>query len=199
MLRISRDQSFARRLWLGAVALWLALSAIASASLWHLHHNAVSAQERELRVLSLALTNEVDRGLRGVEEGFTTLRLELRDGRFAVTGAEAERALTTRAALMPLVRKLWLTDQDGQVLSGSDAQPPPAQDFFSPSLDRLGDQASALSRPFMDLSKRESLVALAGGVAHDFNNILAAIVGFGEMAREASPPGSDQARHSIEC
>ena len=32
-------------------------------------------------------------------------------------------------------------------------------------------------------------------MAHDFNNILAAIVGFGEMAREASPPGSDQARH----
>jgi signal transduction histidine kinase len=42
--------------------------------------------------------------------------------------------------------------------------------------------------------KLESLGTLAGGVAHDFNNVLAAIVGYGEMAQEAAKPGSDQAR-----
>ena len=31
-------------------------------------------------------------------------------------------------------------------------------------------------------------------MAHDFNNVLAGIVGFGEMAQDAAPPGSDQAR-----
>jgi signal transduction histidine kinase len=44
-------------------------------------------------------------------------------------------------------------------------------------------------------SKLESLGTLAGGVAHDFNNVLAGIVGYGEMAQDAALPGSDQARH----
>lgn len=42
--------------------------------------------------------------------------------------------------------------------------------------------------------KLESLGTLAGGVAHDFNNVLAAVIGFGEMARQSAPEGSRQAR-----
>ncbi|MFT3720650.1 ATP-binding protein [Pseudorhodoferax sp.] len=40
----------------------------------------------------------------------------------------------------------------------------------------------------------EALGTLAGGVAHDFNNILASVIGYGELARSAAPDGSDQAR-----
>lgn len=36
---------------------------------------------------------------------------------------------------------------------------------------------------------------LAGAVAHDFNNVLASIVGYGEMAQDAAVPGSAQRRH----
>ena len=44
-------------------------------------------------------------------------------------------------------------------------------------------------------SRLQSLGTLAGGVAHDFNNILAGITGFCELAQDAAPRGSDQARH----
>jgi signal transduction histidine kinase/CheY-like chemotaxis protein len=43
--------------------------------------------------------------------------------------------------------------------------------------------------------KLDALGTLAGGVAHDFNNILAAVAGFGDMARQAAGEGSQQARH----
>jgi PAS domain S-box-containing protein len=38
--------------------------------------------------------------------------------------------------------------------------------------------------------KMEAIGTLAGGIAHDFNNILGAIIGYTEMALDASPPHS---------
>jgi PAS domain S-box-containing protein len=45
--------------------------------------------------------------------------------------------------------------------------------------------------------KMDALGTLAGGVAHDFNNILAAIRGYGELARLDAPPGGEL-RQSID-
>ncbi|RZS52926.1 ATP-binding protein [Sphaerotilus mobilis] len=42
--------------------------------------------------------------------------------------------------------------------------------------------------------KLEALGTLAGGVAHDFNNVLAAVIGWGELARTQAADGSSQAR-----
>jgi len=67
---------------------------------------------------------------------------------------------------------------------------------FVQRADRRRTEAQrALQAQLARASKLESLGTLAGGVAHDFNNVLAGIVGFGEMAQDAAPQGSDQARH----
>ena len=44
--------------------------------------------------------------------------------------------------------------------------------------------------------KFEALGTLAGGVAHEFNNILAAIIGFTELIRDHVPKGSREERHA---
>lgn len=64
-------------------------------------------------------------------------------------------------------------------------------------LRRARDQlkVEALEQRLTRNRKLEALGQLAGGVAHDFNNVLAAVVGFGEMARQASGEGSRQAHH----
>jgi signal transduction histidine kinase/ActR/RegA family two-component response regulator len=62
--------------------------------------------------------------------------------------------------------------------------------------DRRRSQAQqALQAQLSRTNKLESLGTLAGGVAHDFNNVLAGVLGYGEMARDAAADGSAQARH----
>ncbi len=59
---------------------------------------------------------------------------------------------------------------------------------------RRRQSQAALQAHLERTNKLESLGTLAGGVAHDFNNILAAVQGYGEMARGNAPEGSAQAR-----
>lgn len=149
------------RLWLVALALWFAVTMVAGIALWHLRHDALAGQARELSLLSLALTDEIERGLHGAEEGLHAMRIELREGRLQASGAPAEQALHTRAELMPLARTLWLVERDGRLLAASDATPTPDLRSFSPTLEHLADNAIAVSRPFLDQNPHESLVALA--------------------------------------
>ena len=57
------------------------------------------------------------------------------------------------------------------------------------------EHSRRLEQKLSHTQKLDALGTLAGGVAHDFNNILAAVAGFGDMARQAAPEGSAQARH----
>ncbi len=52
------------------------------------------------------------------------------------------------------------------------------------------NEKAKLESHLMQARKMEAIGTLAGGIAHDFNNILGAILGFTEMARDASIPDS---------
>ncbi|GEM_PF-453457 len=54
---------------------------------------------------------------------------------------------------------------------------------------RTEEEKTALQEQLMHAQKIESIGRLAGGVAHDFNNMLQAILGYTEMALEQVPQG----------
>jgi len=144
-----------------AIAPAIALIVIAAAGLWHLRQSTIDAHQRELRLLSIALADEIDRGLQDAQEGLQAVRLELAEDQLPIGGAEARRALQIRASLMPLVKELWLVDSAGRVLLASAANPVPALSSFSPALDRLSDGAIAIGTPFMDSATRQPAIAVA--------------------------------------
>jgi len=55
---------------------------------------------------------------------------------------------------------------------------------------RAEEELKRLEGQLRHAQRLEAVGTLAGGVAHDFNNILGAILGYGEMALRDAPPGS---------
>ncbi|WP_066265679.1 ATP-binding protein [Hydrogenophaga palleronii] len=151
----------ALRPWLLALALWLLLAAVTALALWHLHRSALSSQGREIQLLSLALTDELDRGLHGTEYGLQALGRELRSRHLMGPGLDTEQALHTRAALMPMVESLWLLGPERQLLAASDAAPLPALEGFLPALSSLDGDSTALSPSYEHPGGTQRLVALA--------------------------------------
>jgi signal transduction histidine kinase len=149
------------RPWLVALGLWLSLAAVTTAALWHLRRATLDSQARELGTLSLALTDAIERGLSGVDEGLRTMQAELREGRLPANGPDANESLHTRAALMPLVQTLWLLDATGRAVAASHELPPPELATFSPALHGLTAEDTALSRPFAGVDGHAAMVALA--------------------------------------
>ena len=67
------------------------------------------------------------------------------------------------------------------------------------ALRQMQQQQRALEQQLAQSQKMEALGTLAGGVAHDFNNILAAILGNADLARQDLPTGhpARQSLHEI--
>jgi len=162
-----------RRPWWIALGLWLALAAVTSIGLWHLRRDAVQSQSRELSLLSLTLTDGIERGLSGADEGLHALRAELLEDRLSLAvsarGGDVRQALRTRAGLMPLVDTLWLLDDGGRTIAASDPTPAPDLSLLHPSPDTLAAGATALSRPFAGPDHKSPRIAMAvrfPGTAH---------------------------------
>ncbi|MEO8654124.1 MAG: hypothetical protein ABI409_08370, partial [Ramlibacter sp.] len=75
--------------WTLAIVPVIALIVVAVTALWHLRDSAMAAQQRELTLLSIALTDEIDRGLQDAQEGLHAMKLELQEDRLPVSGAQA--------------------------------------------------------------------------------------------------------------
>ncbi len=60
---------------------------------------------------------------------------------------------------------------------------------------RAEEDRRRLEASLLQSQKLEAMGTLAGGVAHDFNNILGAVLGYGELAQNAAPPGSALRRY----
>jgi two-component system, cell cycle sensor histidine kinase and response regulator CckA len=63
---------------------------------------------------------------------------------------------------------------------------------------RAEREQELLHSQFIQAQKMESIGRLAGGMAHDFNNIILAILGFGELARDDLPAATPAAEYVSE-
>ncbi|MEO6856637.1 MAG: PDC sensor domain-containing protein, partial [Rhodoferax sp.] len=148
------------RLWMVAISLGVALVMVAVVALTHLRGEAINSQSRELSMLSLALTDEIHRELRGMNAGLHAMQVELNEGSLPTVGTAATRALQTRTELMSMVDTLTLVDRNGQVMASSNPTPMPNQTTFAPGLNQLETEAVAVSRPFTDPRTQTPLVTL---------------------------------------
>lgn len=149
------------RIWLVAGLAALSLITVTAASLWHLRREALTSQARELSVLSLALTDELGRGLESVEIGLQAVRLELRIGELLPEIGEIVGKRYPHDLKLPLASQLWVIDRRGNLLAASSPALAPDPASFMPGLQTLNDTDIGISLPFPNMANGEPSVALA--------------------------------------
>lgn len=149
------------RLWLMALSLAITLAVAAALAMWHLRRVSFDARAQELGSLSLAVSDDIDRGLQGAQGGLYALRRELAEGLLPLPAANATQVLRTRVELMSVVAQVWVVDDLGHVLGASHDQAIPELASFFPALDSLAADQTAVSRPFEDPHTHATQVALA--------------------------------------
>lgn len=156
-----RELPAERRFVLPAVGVVVALAAVlvlvVIGALWELREDAVAAQHRALATLSMALADELDRGLQGVVVALESTRDGLRAQAPALPGPTSQM-LRERALLLPLVADFWTLDRSGRVTAASTSAPPPPLDSFYPRPSVVpppAPRAVSISRPFAVDSREE--------------------------------------------
>ncbi|MBV8036539.1 ATP-binding protein [Roseateles sp.] len=164
---------------------------------WNIPANKVSMSPRMKELLGLPRGADVGRAEAVPQEGLhpedlATLRAHWRD---VQRGGPTDVSVVLRVGDGP---GDWRHVQlRGHVERDDQGQ---ARIFHGTAVDISTEVRSDLARrrlhdQLQQARKLEALGNLAGGVAHDFNNILAAVIGYGELARDEAKADSKQSRH----
>ena len=82
------------------------------------------------------------------------------------------------------------------VLRGMNEGPTASADLrAAPTVSGCADSPSPPQIALRQSHKMEALLTMAGGIAHDINNILGPIIGYGELAQQCAPEGSAVRRY----
>lgn len=139
-----------------ALVLWALLAGALGLGLWHLRQDTLETQSQLLASLASSTADELQRGVQSVVLALQAARDDVDEG-LPDTGARLRR----RAALLPMVRELWVLGPDGQVLAASTARPPPPMADYLPTPFGLDADTVAFSPPFRDPAQGDASVALA--------------------------------------
>lgn len=130
-------------------------------SLWRLRVDALDSEVRTLSTLTTALSDELERGLQGVQVALQATRDDVREGRLLPGSAEASLVLHSRVATLPLARRLWVLNLQGRAVAASGFAVPPSLRSFLPGLAQLPEDGVALSAPYIDPGSHAVAIAMA--------------------------------------
>ncbi len=139
-----------------ALVLWALLAGALGLGLWHLRQDTLQTQTQLLASLASSTADELQRGVQGVVLALQASRDDIDAGL-----GETSLRLRRRAALLPMVRDLWLLGPGGEVLAASTPRPPPPMAGVLPAPFGLEADAVAFSPPFRDADEGDASVALA--------------------------------------